>query len=122
MQNRVFIFLFLSLNFVLFEKSYAHSHYHVVVVEPTPVVVVQATPAEPAYVDVDSAPPADLAEQVEPCPSENYVWVGGYWKWDGRWVWRRGYWNLRPYSGAVWDAGHWSHHHGRWVYKEGHWR
>ncbi|HEY9028203.1 MAG TPA: hypothetical protein VIP05_28170, partial [Burkholderiaceae bacterium] len=42
---------------------------------------------QPAPVAVDWAPPPMLVEEVPPPPYQDAVWTGGYWGWQGRWVW-----------------------------------
>ncbi len=78
-------------------------------VTPTPVVVREAPP--PPAVDVVVAP-----------PGPRYVWVPGYWSWQGRWVWVPGRWQIAPYPTAVWVPGHWAQRGEGYVWVAGHWR
>ena len=64
----------------------------VVAVRPAPVGVVYS--AEPAEVVVDAAPPAAIYETVAVAPGPGYFWIGGYYHWNGRWVWNRGPWKI----------------------------
>ena len=65
--------------------------------EPQQVVSVyeQAPEQEPAPVEVASAPPPMLDEPPPPQPAPDVYWTGGYWAWQGTWVWVSGRW-LKP--------------------------
>lgn len=67
-------------------------------------------------------PPAPQAEVVPPQPDMSFVWTPGYWDWQGRWVWMRGYWGPRPHPGAVWVQGGWVYHGHHRVWMRPHWR
>lgn len=58
-------------------------------------------------------------------PGPDYVWVAGYWAWDGfRWVWMPGQWVLPPCPGAIWIGGYWRGgvwSHGYWGRGYRHW-
>ena len=89
-----------------------------VAVTPAPPVAV--APAPPVAV-VYQAPPAVVA-YAPPPPRAGYVWVTGFWEWDGRrYMWREGYWELeRPgfeYVPAAWIlvGGGWRLTPGHWV-------
>jgi len=59
-------------------------------------VYVDPPQEEPAPVAVDWAPPPMLVEDVPPPPYPDAVWTGGYWAWQGRWVWSAGRWSRPP--------------------------
>ena len=140
MKKAPVFFLLTSLSVLSIQSANAHHHHDVYVVEtapvpvyvhPAPVVVVKQAPTvivqqAPVVnvIEVESEPPADIVEQIDACPGQNYVWIGGRWKWNGRWDWSRGYWTQRPQATAAWVPGHWrkSHHDHRWVWEEGSWR
>lgn len=70
----------------------------------------------------DQVPPAPYAEVIPPSPGADYVWVNGYWYWNGAtYVWVRGYWALRPYPGYVWLHSGWVFHAHRYVFVPGRW-
>ncbi len=72
------------------------------------------------YADVP--PPAPYAEVIPPAPGPDYLWVNGYWNWNGAtYVWVRGYWGLRPYPGYVWLHSGWELRHNRYVFVPGRW-
>lgn len=71
---------------------------------------------------VTEAPPPPPVETVVLAPGPGYVWIGGDWAWNGRWVWRSGYWGLPPYPHAVWVRGYWGRGPYGWYGRPGHWR
>lgn len=73
-----------------------------------------------ARVWVVEAPPAVVVDTVPAQPGPGYVWVGGYWQWDGaRYVWVPGRWVRHD---GAWCAGHWRHVPGSgWYWVPGHW-
>lgn len=49
------------------------------------------TVGEPTPYYVSSAAPEPLYEQMSQSPGYGYVWIDGYWHWNGyEWVWVRG--------------------------------
>ncbi|MBV9491171.1 MAG: YXWGXW repeat-containing protein [Verrucomicrobia bacterium] len=74
------------------------------------------------YVRV-APPPAVVEPAPPPPPGVRYVWVPGYWHWNGyRWTWRKGHYTTRPRPSAAWVPAHYSRRDGGWVYVPGHWR
>jgi hypothetical protein len=105
----------------------------VVRVAPEPVAVVAAPPPPPepapappppddGGVVVQTAPPPDIYEAPPPPPGPAYVWVGGFWWWNGyRYDWRRGHYD-RPHPGYhMWVRDRWVHGPRGYVYVRGHW-
>ncbi len=90
-----------------------------------PVAEVHAQTPPPPGVYIQSAPPAEIVEEVpaQP-PGERWVWQKGHWRWqNGGYVWRAGHWVERPYHGARWIPPHWSQGPaGGWHFIEGHWQ
>lgn len=72
------------------------------------------------YVRVPPPPPRIEVRGVRPGPA--YVWVPGYYRWDGAYVWVVGSWVRPPYGGAVWVPGRWVHTRRGWRFMRGHWR
>jgi hypothetical protein len=67
-------------------------------------------------------PPAEV-EVVPASPGVEYVWVGGYHRWDGRrYVWIRGRYYRRPHAAARWEAAHWEARGRGHIWVEGRWR
>jgi hypothetical protein len=50
-----------------------------------------------------------------------YVWVGGHWGWNNRWVWAPGFYE-RERPGYVYVGGNWAHHGNGNHYVPGYWR
>jgi hypothetical protein len=70
-------------------------------------------------------PPPRVVETVPPVPHEhaNWVWVGGYHRYDGnRYVWVPGHYVEPPHPHAHWEEGRWVERNGGWVWVEGRWR
>ena len=84
---------------------------------PPPPVVVVPSPAPPVVV---VAPPSVPVVALPP-PRVGFVWVQGFWDWDGgRYVWREGHWeHERP--GFVYTPAAWVQVGGGWHLTRGHW-
>jgi len=75
-------------------------------------------------VAVAEAPPAPPVEAITMAPafSSDYVWVRGYYTYNGtRYVWVPGNWQLRPRPNAIWVPGTWSQTDKGWVWTPGQW-
>ena len=78
---------------------------------------------QPEYVIVQQAPPAVIVEQRSPPPSGEYVWVDGYWLWNGnQYVWHVGYWDRPPRAGFIWIAPTYERHEQGFRITLGQWR
>ncbi len=56
-----------------------------------------------------SAPPPLPVYLQPPIPGPGYMWIPGYWAWDGReWYWMPGYWALPPEADLYWTPGYWA--------------
>ena len=96
-------------------------------------VVEKTVPAPPAkevpkkeVIIIKEQPPAPPAPQVEvqgTAPSPDYLWVPGYWDWNGHdYVWVSGKWTQLPAPQATWVPGHWEQTAGGWMWISGYWR
>lgn len=83
-----------------------------------PYAIVAGSPT----VVVADAPPPPTAEVIGVAPGPDYVWVGGNWVWDGRWVWVPGHWGYPPRPHAVWVVAHWERGPHGWYHVDGYWR
>ncbi len=71
------------------------------------------------------APPRPVIERVVPAPGPRLVWVGGYYRWNGRaYIWTPGRWVHPPRPGAVWVAPRWVYvpARGSYTFVAGFWR
>jgi len=90
---------------------------------PPAVVSVYEEPAlsEPAPIAVGWAPPPMLVEAPPPPPFPYAVWVGGYWVWQGNWVWAHGHWMAPPRTQYVWVHPYYEHRGGAVIFISGYW-
>ena len=107
------------------QRVYAQPVPAVAHVEPAPqaVVSVYVEPpiAQPAPILVGWAPPPMLVETAVPMPFAGAVWVGGYWVWEGNWVWAAGHWMAPPQPNYAWVHPYYEHRDGGVVFITGHW-
>ena len=79
---------------------------------------ITATAAPVVY--VQTAPPP-MRHEVVPAARRGYVWVPGYWNWNGRrHVWQQGVW-MKERRGYVYTQPAWAEHDGRWELRRGAW-
>jgi hypothetical protein len=65
----------------------------------------QAADQQPAYVEVQQAPPALLVETQPPAQSPDDVWISGYWNWTSQqYQWQAGHYSRRPQPDVAWVA------------------
>jgi hypothetical protein len=78
-------------------------------------------PPPQGEVVVESEPPPP--QEVAPAsPGPDYVWIGGYHRWDGhRYVLVRGRYERRPHPNAHYSAAHWEARGRGHVWVEGRW-
>ncbi len=91
---------------------------------PQPVVSVYVEPPveQPAPIGVPWAPPPMLVEDPGPPPFYGAVWTGGYWDWQGQWVWAHGRWLGPPAVGYGWAPPYYEHRDSVVVFIPGFWR
>lgn len=71
---------------------------------------------------VTFAPPPPRFEHRTPRPGYEFVWIDGYWGWQGgRYVWIGGRWDRPPHGRHHWRAPRWEHRHGGYLFVEGRW-
>lgn len=72
---------------------------------------------------VSQTPPPPMPDPIPVSPGSNYIWMPGYWSWNGAaWVWVAGRWAVCPWQGAVWIGGHWVRSATGFVWIPGYWR
>lgn len=70
--------------------------------------------------DIGVPPPVPRYEAV-PAPREGFVWIQGFWGWDGnQHVWHEGHWEAQR-RGYVYQPARWDRVGDRWRYNEGKW-
>ena len=80
-----------------------------------------ASPRGRLYVRV--GPPAAIIETRVVAPGSRYVWLPGFYSWNGgAYVWVPGRWERPARARATWVPGRWVHEHRGWYFVEGHWR
>ncbi|HEX8108657.1 MAG TPA: hypothetical protein VF516_13075, partial [Kofleriaceae bacterium] len=76
---------------------------------------------EPTPYSVDSMPPEPLYEQMTPSPGESFVWIDGYWHWNGyEWVWVNGRWE-HDQAGYVYVEPNYDYVGDQFIYTPGYW-
>ena len=92
-------------------------------VQLAPIVSVYVEPLtyQPPPIAVAWAPPPMLVEIVPLTPFASAVWVGGYWVWNGNWVWAHGRWSAPPQPDYGWVNPYYEHRAGRVVFIDGFW-
>ncbi len=106
------------------DPGYAPTDEDYVPPPPQPVVSVYVDPPteEPDPIGVPWAPPPMLVEDPGPEPFYGAYWTGGYWVWDGQWVWAHGRWLAPPYAGYGWNEPYYEHRGDIVVFVPGYWR
>jgi hypothetical protein len=67
-------------------------------------------------------PPDPIPELAPPSPGYDYVWINGYWDWNGAdWIWYSGYWVPRAQA-SIYVAPRFVFLGGRPVYYRPYWR
>ena len=85
-----------------------------------PVDVVYESSAPEVY--VTEPMPAPRVEVVTTAPSQDVLWVDGYWQWGGGgYVWSPGRWARPTRPGYVWNAPRYERRQNRHVYVSGQW-
>ena len=90
---------------------------------PQPVVSVYVDPPlfQPPPIRVAWAPPPMLVDVPPPMPYPGAVWTGGYWIWEGNWVWAYGRWSEPPRPGYGWVNPYYENRGGTVVFVNGFW-
>src|ERR1700724_3264795 len=73
-------------------------------------------------VSVTFGPPALPVYDQPLCPSEDYIWIPGYWAYgDDDYYWVPGTWVLAPEPGMFWTPGYWAWERERFIFYDGYW-
>lgn len=76
---------------------------------------------QPPPVRVEWAPPPMLVEQIPPQPYPDAAWTGGYWVWQGNWVWAHGRWAPPPRPRYHWVNPYYENRGGSVIFVNGFW-
>ena len=73
-------------------------------------------------VSASIAPPLLPIYAQPPIPGPGYIWIPGYWAWDGtEYYWVPGYWAMPPAVDLLWTPGYWGWDNGVYVFNAGYW-
>ena len=85
-------------------------------------VPAQAQVSVGVSITVGSPPPPLPVYDQPPIPAPGYIWVPGYWAWDGsEYYWVPGTWVEAPFTGALWTPPYWGWNDGVYGFHEGYW-
>jgi hypothetical protein len=71
---------------------------------------------------VNFAPPPLPVYEQPPVPGPGYLWIPGYWGWDGGdYYWVPGTWAFAPVTGFLWTPGYWGWGNGAYLWHAGYW-
>ncbi len=84
-------------------------------------VYVEPPLAQPEPVAVAWAPPPMLVEAPPPQPYAEAIWIGGFWTWEGRWIWAAGRWAPPPRPHYAWVQPYYEHRGEVVVFVPGFW-
>ena len=85
---------------------------------PPPVYIVQAAPQQRPV----PARPPEVREEIRPsCPDEGWIWIAGYWHWDGdEYQWVEGAW-VPPREGYSHYSANYLFINNQWMYQAAYW-
>ena len=73
-------------------------------------------------ISVRIAPPILPIYSQPICPAEGYVWIPGYWAYEGSgYYWVPGFWERPPRIGFLWTPGYWGFAGGAYLWHAGYW-
>jgi len=83
---------------------------------------VYAVPSPQLGIYVSYGPPPIPIYDQPICPGDDYIWVPGYWAWDGyEYYWVPGTWVMAPEIGFFWTPGYWEWIGTAFFFHEGYW-
>jgi hypothetical protein len=89
--------------------------------DPEPIET-DVPPEEPEQTSSEAPPSQPMDDDRPEQPSDDHVWVTGYWWWKNRtYMWVPGYWTLPPHTGYTYVSGYWTYKGNQWVYVRGGW-
>jgi hypothetical protein len=125
MRQMILIFTFLMAAAFIFTTG-CITRKETVVEKTVPAPPVEKEVPKKEVIIIKEQPPAIPAPQVEvqsAAPSPDYVWIPGYWDWNGsEYVWISGKWAELSAPQATWVPGHWEQTGGGWMWVSGYWK
>jgi WXXGXW repeat (2 copies) len=86
-------------------------------------LLLSCAPPPPGRVYIVRRPPPERVEVIGAGPGPGFVYVRGYWRYDGNdFVWTPGRWVSLDRRYRQWVPGHWAHDRHGWYWVEGRWR
>ncbi|MEB0136403.1 hypothetical protein QN362_13765 [Actimicrobium sp. CCC2.4] len=76
---------------------------------------------QPPPVRVLWAPPPMRVDIIPFQPNPEAIWTGGYWVWQGNWVWAHGRWAAPPQPGYGWINPYYENRGGSVIFINGFW-
>ena len=89
---------------------------------PTGAFIASAHAQVGVAITPDVAPPLLPVYDQPPIPGPGYMWVPGYWAWNGdEYYWVPGYWATPPAVGLYWTPPYWAWTDGTYTFYPGFW-
>jgi hypothetical protein len=89
---------------------------------PIGAVIAPAQAQVEVSVTAGVAPPLLPVYDQPPILGPGYLWIPGYWAWDGyEYYWTPGYWATPPAVGLYWTPPYWSWTDGAYTFYPGYW-
>lgn len=89
---------------------------------PVGVFIAPAQAQVEVSVTAGIAPPLLPIYAQPPIPGPGYLWIPGYWAWNGyEYYWAPGYWALPPAADLYWTPPYWAWNDGQYVFNAGYW-
>jgi YXWGXW repeat-containing protein len=89
---------------------------------PTGAFIAPAQAQVAVSITAGIAPPLLPVYAQPPIPGPGYMWIPGYWAWNGyEYYWVPGYWELPPAVGLYWTPPYWAFVDGAYDFYPGYW-
>jgi len=89
---------------------------------PIGVFIIPAQAQVGVSITAGVAPPLLPVYAQPPIPGPGYLWIPGYWAWNGyEYYWAPGYWALPPAADLYWTPPYWAWNDGQYVFYAGYW-
>jgi hypothetical protein len=89
---------------------------------PTGSLIAPARAQVAVAISAGVAPPLLPVYAQPPIPGPGYLWIPGYWAWDGQeYYWVPGYWAMPPAADLLWTPPYWAWNDGAYDFYPGYW-